>query len=89
MALEIVRLLEKRRETVAGAMLLDPPNLAPWDRNISKEFGGTILADSLALKARAGADGCRYAEYIDELARIELFEHMRQTSAWYIELMHT
>lgn len=71
-ALEMVRLIEKKGDSVALAMLFDPRNLPPLDGDISKEFGKTTLADSLALLSQTVPDGSRYAEYLEELARVDV-----------------
>jgi len=69
--IKMAQVIEKRGEKVAFIALLDPRSLAPIKVDIGGEFAKTGLPESLALLSQTASDGSRYADYLEELSRVE------------------
>jgi len=75
LCLEMARLVERQGECVGLVALLDPRSLLPIEADIGGAFRASGLADSLALLAQSMADGSKYAQHVEELAKVEAAEH--------------
>jgi len=69
--LEMARLVEAAGERVSLTALLDPRSLPPGSAELSSVFRATELADTVALLSQSAAEGSRYADQLEELAKVD------------------